>query len=250
LATNALQINTFNDLITLALKNAGIIGVGQTAGASDMTDAAQMLNAMLGQWQRRRYLVYHLVEQSATATGAQSYSLGPGGDFSMSSRPAEINYAFARQVIDSNPNQIDYPLAILPARETYANVAMKSLQAFPQWCWYDAAYPLGQIFVYPVITSQFTIYIGYAEILQTVSSLSDTINLPPEYAQALLYNLAVMLAGAYQLQPNPVVVGLAKAALETMRTVNAQIPQMKMPRLLNGGARWNVFSDRAGPGNY
>jgi hypothetical protein len=168
----------------------------------------------------------------------------------MSSRPAEINYAFARQVIDSNPNQIDYPLAILPARETYASVAMKSLQAFPQWCWYDAAYPLGQLFVYPVITSQFTIYIGYAEILQTVSSLSDTINLPPEYAQALLYNLAVMLAGAYQLQPNPVVVGLAKAALETMRTVNAQIPQMRLPRILNGSARYNIFSDQAGPSNY
>lgn len=245
-----LSVSTFSDLITLALKNAGIIGVGQTAGAEDMNDAAQMLNAMLGQWQRRRYLVYHLVEQSIQATGAQSYSIGPGGDFSVSSRPAAINYAFARQTINANPNQIDYPLAILPARETYAQIAMKSLQSFPQWIFLDADYPLGQVYVYPVITSQFAIFIGYAAILQSVESLTNTINLPPEYVEAMLYNLAVILAGAYQLAPNPVVVGRAKAALETMRTVNAQVPQMNMPRILTGSAHYNIFSDRAGPGNY
>jgi len=56
-AANPLQINTFGDLITLSLKNAGVIGVGQTVSAEDINDAAQMLTAMLGQWQRRRYPV-------------------------------------------------------------------------------------------------------------------------------------------------------------------------------------------------
>lgn len=245
-----LQISTCGDLITLALKNAGVLGVGQSASATDMNDAAMMLNAMIGQWQRRRYLIWHLVEQSISATGAQSYTVGPGGDFSMASRPSIINYAFARQVINANPNQIDYPLSILPARETYAQVAMKQLQAFPQWAWYDAAYPLGNFFVYPVITSQFSIYIGYPEILSSFASLTDTINMPPEYIEALIFNLSVTLAGIYQIPPNPVVVAKAKAALETIRTANAQIPQMRMPRIMAGGVRWNVFSDRASPGNY
>jgi hypothetical protein len=168
----------------------------------------------------------------------------------MSSRPAEINYAFARQVINANPNQIDYPIAILPARETYAQVAMKQLQSFPQWAWYDAGYPMASFFVYPVITSQFSLYIGYPEILQSVTSLTDTIDLPPEYAEALIYNLSITIAGVYQLTPNPVIVAKAKAALETIRTVNAQIPQLRMPRILRGDVHWNVYSDRAGPGNY
>lgn len=249
MATNPLQINTFGDLIKLALKNAGVIGEGQTPSAEDSNDAAQMLNAMLGQWQRRRYLVYHLVEQSLSCTGAPSYSIGPGGDFNMAARPAEINYAFARQVINANPNMIDYPISILPARETYAQIAMKQLQSFPQWAWYDAGYPLGNLFVYPVITSQFSLYIGYAEILQSVTSLTDQINLPPEYFEALLYNLAIILAGVYQLPVNPIVVGRAKAALETIRTVNAQIPQMRMPSILRSDVRYNIYSDRAS-GNY
>lgn len=247
---DSLSIDTFGGLIRLALKNAGVVGVGQTPSAEDVNDCCQMLNAMIRQWQRRRYIIYHLVEQSMQATGAQSYSVGPGGDFSMSSRPAAINYAFARQTIDSNPNQIDYPLVLLPARETYAQVAMKQLQAFPQWAWYDADFPLAQLFVYPVITSQFAIFIGYAEILQTVTSLTDTINLPPEYAEALLYNLAIRISANYASPLNPAVPALAKAALETIRSVNAQIPQMGMPRILRGGAHYNIFSDRAGPGNY
>src|SRR6185312_186162 len=243
---SALALDTFGDLISLALRNAGIIGVGQTAAAEDMNDAGRMLNMMLGQWQRRRYLVYRLKEMSLSATGAQSYSIGPGGDFNVSARPAEINYAFARQVITSNPQQIDYPLQIRPSREDYALIQLKSLASFPQWAWFDAAYPLGNFFVYPVITSQFEIFIGFSEILQSVESLTDQINVPPEYVEAMVYNLALRLAANYNSPINPVVPGLAKAALETMRTVNAQVPRMSMPRGLIYPPRYNIYSDNAG----
>lgn len=242
--------NTFQDLITMALKNAGIIGQGQTASAEDANTACAMMNDMIAQWQQRRYLVFHLIEQEVPANGSQSYSIGPGGDISVAQRPAAINAAFARQTISATPNQIDYPLSILPARETYSQIAMKSLQSFPQWCWYDAATPLGYLFVYPVITDQFTLHVVFREQLQTAVSLSDTITLPAEYREAIMYNLAIRLAGAYGTPLSPVIVPLAKAALETMRTVNAQVPQMRMPRVLNGGAHYNIFSDRAGPGNY
>lgn len=243
---SGLAVQTWYDIITLALKNCGALGVGQTANATDVNDAAQMLNMMIGQWNRRRYLIYHLVEQSISCTGAQSYSVGPGGDFSMSSRPAEINYAFARQVINSNPQQIDYPIQILPSREDYALIQLKGLTSFPQWGWFDAQFPLGQLYVYPVISSQFELFIGYPEILTGVSSLVDSINLPPEYLEAILFNLSVTLAGIYQIQPNPVLVAKAKAALETMRTVNAQVPRMSMPRGLIYPPRYNVYSDNAG----
>lgn len=241
----ALTLATFQDLITLALKNAGVIGVGQTASAEDMNDACQMLNAMISQWQRRRYLVYHLKDMSVTATGAESYSVGQNGDFDISSRPASIKGAYARQVINANPNQIDYQIRILPSRETYAQIAMKSLQSFPQWAWYDAAYPLGSLFVYPVISSQFEIHILVEEILQTVENLTDAMNIPPEYTEAMLYNLAIRLSAAWASPLNPAVVGLAKASLETLRTANAQVPIMQMPRGLVSAARYNIFSDSA-----
>jgi hypothetical protein len=241
---SAILLETWQDLITLALKNAGVTGVGQTASATDSNDACLMLNAMIAQWQRRRYLIYHLVELSVPSTGAQSYSIGPGGDFSVAARPAAINAAFARQTITSVPNQIDYPLEILPSRETYSQIAMKSLQSFPRWCWYDAGFPMGQLLVYPVVQPLFEIHIVIYEVLNNVTSLTGAMSLPGEYQEALLYNLALRLAANYNSPINPIVPGLAKASLETIRVANAQIPRMNMPRSLSRRpSRYNIFSD-------
>lgn len=242
--------NTFYDIILLALKNAGVVGVGQTPGATDMNDACAMLNDMIAQWQQRRYLVYRLVEQSVPCTGAQYYTIGPGGDINVPQRPAEINAAFARQTVNNVPNQIDYPLSILPSRETYSMIALKSLQSFPEWAWWDADTPIGKLYVYPVITNQFTLFVNFRQQLQTAVSLTDQITLPAEYKEALMYNLALRLAANYATPLNPVIPGLAAAALETMRTVNAQVPTMRMPTILRKGVHYNIFSDRASPGSY
>jgi hypothetical protein len=67
------------DLITLALKKAGVVGVGQTPEAEDTNDAFSDLNMMLGQWNRRRWLVYHLLDVAKVSTGAASYTVGPNG---------------------------------------------------------------------------------------------------------------------------------------------------------------------------
>lgn len=241
---NPLAVETFNDLISLALRNAGVVGVGQSANAQDITDCAKLLNSMIGIWQRNRYLIYHLVEQGVACNGSQSYSVGPGGDFSVSPRPADIKYAFALQQ-NTTSLPIRYPVRLLPSREDYALIQLPTLNSFPQWAWYDAAMPFGQLYVYPVISNQFSLFIGYPEILQSVTSLTDKIIMPPEYIEALLYNLAMVIAGAYQLTPSAVVAGRAIAALETLRTVNAQVPMMTMPRMLRGASKYNVFSDQA-----
>lgn len=239
----ALTVTTWRDLITLSLKSAGIVGVGQTPLAEDANDACQMLNDMIAQWQRKRYLVYHLVEQSFTANGAQFYTVGPGGNFNVAERPSIINAAFARQTVSSNPNQIDYPLEIIPSRETYAQIGMKSLQSFPQWAYYDAGYPTASFFVYPVITGQFDIHIIYPALLQTAVQLSDAITVPPEYREALRYNLTIRLAVGYGIPISTGAAALARSSLQTMRTANAQIPVMGMPSVLMNPSRYNIYSD-------
>lgn len=85
------------DIINLALKDAGVLGVGQTALAEDVNDALQRLNWMISQWAKQRWLVYHLIDLPLISTGAQSYSIGPGGDFETSTRPDKIESAFMRQ---------------------------------------------------------------------------------------------------------------------------------------------------------
>lgn len=126
-------MTTPNDLIILALKQANVLGVGQSASAEDIQDCFALLNMMLAQWNRRRYAIYHLKTVSIACDGSQSYTIGPGGDID-TTRPNKIESAYFRQIITSPPNQIDYPLEIIRAREDYDRIYLKDMQSFRNTC--------------------------------------------------------------------------------------------------------------------
>jgi len=241
----SLAISTFGDLITMAFKTAGILGVGQTLSAEDSNDGAKYLSMMIAQWQRSRYLIYHLIDVVFQSTGAQSYTVGPGGNFAVATRPASIKSAFARQQAGGNPNQIDYPITILPSREDYNLIALKTLSSFPGWAWYDAAMPLGSLYLYPVVSSGFELHITVEAPLQTITNLADAITLPPEYQEAILYNLTARLCIGYGIEIPGGVAALARSSLNTLRKANAQIPRMRMPTTVLRDRLYNIYSDQS-----
>ncbi len=238
-------MTTPNDIISLALKTSGVLGVGQPASAEDSNDSFTVLNFMLAQWNRKRWLVYHLVDVAKTSTGAQSYTVGPGGDYNVTVRPDRLEAAFFRQVVPSQPNQIDYPLEIIEARETYNNIALKTLQSFPSYIFYDAAYPLGSIYPWPIPQANlYAVHITLKMVLAQFTSLAQTIVLPDEYMAAIMYNLAVRLRPMYQMPPDPSLVALAKDALNVIRNANTQIPRLTMPTDLIRPGIYNPYSDQ------
>src|SRR5208337_994298 len=88
---------TVHDICRAALKECGAIGVGQTPLAEDITDAQTRLQWMLQQWERKRWLVYHLVDFSIVSTGQVSYSIGPGGNIDTNSGGNQFNNQFNSQ---------------------------------------------------------------------------------------------------------------------------------------------------------
>lgn len=84
------------DLITLAMKRSKVLGVGQVASDDDANTALELMNHMLAQWNRKRYLVYKLQDLAKIGTGVQSYTVGPGGDFDTAIRPALVEAAYLR----------------------------------------------------------------------------------------------------------------------------------------------------------
>lgn len=70
---------TLGDLCTAAMQECGRLGVGQSASGTDTARAWSRCQWMLQEWERKRWLVYHLVTYSLVATGAISYTFGPGG---------------------------------------------------------------------------------------------------------------------------------------------------------------------------
>lgn len=239
-----MTVETPNDLIALAFKDAGVYGVGQTPSSEDANDALDRLNGMLAQWRRRRWLVYRLLTTSKVSTGAQSYTVGTGGDFNIT-RPDKIESAFVRLVNQAAPNQTDYPLRIIEAREDYNRIVLKQLTAFPYYLFYDSAYPLGSVFPWPVPSATiYSLHITTKDVLPQFASLAEDISLPLEYLDALRYNLAVRLRMGYGMDEKPGLAGLAKDALNVIRMANTQIPQLHMPGVLTrGGNRYNLYSD-------
>ncbi len=232
------------DICTQALKKAGILGVGQSALPEDINDAYSDLQDMLGQWQRKRWLIWHLVDYSCTGTGNEFYTVGPAQEFNISPRPDKIESAFFRQLVQSQPNQIDYHLEIIEAREDYNLIALKQLQTFPQYLFYDSGFPVGKAYPWPLIQSNlYELHLTVKATLNQFTSLAQVIVLPLEYMAALKFNLAVRLRQAYQLPPDPALVGLAQDSLNVIRNANLQIPRLQIPQDLIRPGLYNVFSD-------
>lgn len=221
-----------------------MLGVGQTALAEDTNDAFFKMNEMLAQWSRKRWLCYRLQNTSKVSTGVQRYTVGSGADFDVP-RADKLEYAFVRQLTNNNGNNVDYPLSLIFSKENYNQIALKTLGTFPQYAWYDPAFPLGHFFPWPIPqASLYELFITTKDVLTAFDSLTEEIQLPPEYIAALHYNLTVRLAPAYQIPLRPDVIALARDSLNVLRESNAQISTLNMPQELVRPGVYNPYSDQ------
>jgi hypothetical protein len=276
-------VTTAQDIVTYALKANGIGGLGQQLSSADLGDGFFWLQTLLAQWQRKRWLVWHLVDSAVQSTGALNYSVGVGGAFNIA-RPDELEGAYVRlisqplpvgqgftigvsaiggpdpiggplpNVGESFPGvlNIDYQMCQIMSYEDYASVPLKGLQTWPGSVFYDSGYPLGLVYFYPIPNAQFELHIITKQTLQQFVSLTDAFAMPPEYAEALIWSLAARLRPAYGLPPDPTITAAMTAALATVRNANTQVPRLSMPDMLpmsgRGGAWWLGIGGSVGSG--
>jgi hypothetical protein len=254
---------TCGDFVTEALKDCGAIGVGYTPTAEDITDGWMRLQELFAQWGMERWLVWHLKTYNIPSTGAQSYTVGPGGDFDTgantgvnpqiahSQRPDQIDSAFFRQINQPPPNQIDYPLRQIFSKEDYNLISLKSLQTFPDRFYYDPAWPLGVF--YPYAVPQATIYQLFISIKEQMplqfATQADVVIVPFVMHRAIRLNLALELMPKYgiRVKPGSLLPAQAKKALAVVRGAATQISRLGMPDGLPQSGQYNIFSDTYGP---
>lgn len=236
-------------IITRALKKAGVTGVGRTPSATDSNDALDDLNDMLSQWNTDRLMTWGMVSIGLTSTGAQSYTIGPGGDYNVQVRPDRIEAAFQRQIQNPPSLQVDTPLKVIPAYEEYSRISLKTLVSYGRTIFLDSSYPLGRLFLYPIPNAnQFAIYIIAKNIMPVVALATDII-IPPHYIAAMIFCLAQRLRQGYGkgMKPDPELNNLARNSLNVVQQANLQVPELVMPRaLVSGGPGYNIYSDQFG----
>ena len=187
----------------------------------------------MAQWQRRRYLVYELIDVAFQATGQTTpYTVGLGGQFNIP-RPYRLESGFFRQ-FPSGGLPVDYPMSIINARENYNQISLKTMQSFPQYAFLDSAFPVANIFFWPTPLNIYELHITVMQQLQGFVNTTDLIAMPPEYIEPLMYNLAGRIAPMFGLEANQTTLGLARASMNILKAANAQIPTLNMPDGLNG----------------
>lgn len=234
---------TVNDLILSSLKMSGVLGEGQIASAEDTNDAFLAINRMLAQWSKQRWLVYVLNTYEFAATGAMSYTVGPGGDVPTTVRPNRIESCYFRQNTEQNPYYVDYPVTIIEAREDYNMIRTKALNSFPEYAFYESDWPLGNLYIWPIPPTIYQVFISVMQPLGGFTSVTQSANLPPEYWDAIEASLAERLCILYNRPVPTDLAALAKVTLSVLRRANAQVPTVKQPQELLRRGIYNPYAD-------
>jgi hypothetical protein len=247
---------TPTDLFKTALRQIGVLGRGQNVSAEQLNETQMLCNMMLGQWTRKRWLVFHLLEIYTTGTGSPTYTLGPGDlqidsaslsqsglSADMSTRINRVEKAFVR-INPGAVTQTDIPLNIVRSAEDWSMQPARLIQSgFPRMVWLDSDYPVAVLHVWPAPSSLYEIHILMFTPLVRMNNLSQDINLPDEYQDAIFWNLCKRLLNSYRKPKDPEIDQQAAVALNTVRNANFQLPVLRMPRELTNGWSYNIYSD-------
>lgn len=316
---------TARDFVNLAFKEAGVLGVGQTLLAQDVTDGFTYLKRMMSQWQKKRWLVPNLIDISVQGNSLKSNKIGPG-QYWNAARPDKIQSAYLIQLQTGSTTPVSLPVRLIFSYEDYALIAIKDLNSLSYGVFYDAAYPYGNVFFWPIPNEQYECHLivkgsanwqqqisagrfvggsGYTDgvypatpligggenqqgatlnitvaggivtlatiqnagqnyvindvlgiddaalgggsgfvytVTNTTISLDSEFDMPEEYEEAIHYNLAIRLCSAYGLEVPNSTARFAKAALNTVRTANTQVPTLGMPSGIRKSRSFNIYN--------
>lgn len=236
---------TARQMVTDAFWESGILGTGQTLLAEDLNRGFTRLQNMMAQWQKRRWLVPALLTVNALGNSQRSNTVGPAGHFDYAVRPDKIQGAYFTQVSQAS-NPVSFPLRPIFSYEDYIQITLKEMNSFPLAFFYDNAWAggLGNIFIWPIPTNAYRIYLLIKSDLGFPTDLDQDFDLPAEYYEPIHYNLAIRLCSLYQVPPEESTVQLAKASLGTLKQSNTQVPRLRMPSAVSrrGANAFTIYS--------
>ena len=230
-----MSTTTALDIINSSLRLLQVASPDVVLTAAEANDALDALNLMLDGWSNESMMLHHIVQESFALTpGQAAYTIGQGGQLS-TDRPISIESA---TISISGADYAVQPMAF----DDWAVIRLKSLQAYPNYMYLDATYPLGTLNFYPVPIAASTLTLYSRKPFTQFSSLTASFSLPPGYARAMKYQLAIELAPEYQTSAGQDVAGLAMSAKAGIkRTNNRAITSQLDVALMDGGRRFNIY---------
>lgn len=201
---------TAGDIITASFLKIGI-GVPTTAQTSS---ALISLNNMINFLGVEMVPPYVTSESFALVASDSEYTIGSGGQWD-TVRPVKVLRCFLRD--DSN---YDYPVSVMGSLDR-AIMSNKAYSARPSQLYYLSEYPLAKIIFNTLPDAAYDAYFEFWKSFTEFAATTTAVDLPPEYREALVYNLAVSLGEDWDRIVSKTVFAQAMRTREVIDRLNA-----------------------------
>lgn len=208
---------TANDLIKRAMRLAGVLGKGETPDDDEAQNGLEALNAMLESWLIQKLFVYATIaEVFQWASGEQSRTLGPGGDFD-TDRPAQV-----ADDCSFTSSSVDYLVRLINLDAWSAIPAKTTQSSFPMYLYPEYGAELITLYAYPIPNATVQFNCRSWKLLQLFETLTSSNNLPLGSARAIAFSLAEEWAAPeFGMTLQPSVVRTASSARRALKRINA-----------------------------
>jgi hypothetical protein len=221
---------TPSSMILSGLQMIGDKGIGDTLTTAEQTEYLSRLNMMMDLWANDGLMVYAMQSDSKALTaGVGAYTIGSGGSIN-TNWPTKISSAYT---VDASNVSREIPSIV--DDDEWGRIMLKQLgNIYPTVLWYDNAYPLGTINLWPLPLAGLTLYLSSYQRLQSFALISTTLSMPPGYELAITSNFAI-LAAAGQVPISKELAMIAKDSKAAIKRNNVRVPMLEMPEELAGG---------------
>jgi hypothetical protein len=235
---------TVLSIATDAAREIGLIGDGDSLGASAGATILTRFQNQLNSWQAEQLTLFNFVRSVTTLTaGTQTRTIGPTGQIVVTANPVFIN-GINYVVPGSNPG-VETPMGQM-MEDQYQDLSIKDLSnSLPTQWFFNPGAVNGTLTFWPVVNQSVDIAIYTYFGVGVPATLSDTVVGPPGYAEAFMYQLALRICTPFFRQPQPITVQMAKESLARIKRPNLNPPLLGVDQALVSGpsGAYNVFSD-------
>lgn len=203
---------TGEQLVSDARRKLGIQAAEEPLQAHELSEGLNTLNMMLKTWAADGVMYWTMTEGTLTLVeGQASYSFASGGDFTT------VPFDMMDMRISRGSN--DLQMAEM-SREDYFALPNKTTEGYPTQWFYDRQRDTGTLYIWPTADASLgTLKFTYRRVVMDMDAGSNNIDLPQEWIEAIVYNLADRLADDYGIDA-PKVSAKAMAFYQVVRSFN------------------------------
>lgn len=240
-------MSTAFDIISMAFQALGVYAPNEQIDGDDMKTALSVLNAMLDTWSNENLLSYAIMQYNLPLViNKQQYTIGLSSSADLNQlRPLKlIAQAGGAYVTDLSNNR--YPVQVITQEQWNQIGLLSTTSQIPTMIFYDPQFPLGVLNVFPLPSLTYTLTFSAYMQFSSFTDMTQTVNLPPGYFEAIYSNLAVRLHTFFKdAQLRPELVQYANSTRASVKRTNMRsIPAQFDPYIVSRATpTYNIFRD-------